>query len=459
VRDCLAWGPLAPQGASQVDPSAGLGADFQLFFGAEPDAPSAMSEDCLTLNVFTPAIDDHRRRPVLVWIHGGGFSIGTGSGARANGSHLAERQDVVTVSINHRLGVFGYCHLGMLDSDFSHSGNAGQLDLIAALEWIRQNIAAFGGDPRRVMVHGESGGGGKIGTLLGMPKAQSLFARAILQSGSANKLPTVEQATVGVELLLKELGIASNDVRKLQDVPVEQLIAAGSKIENAQQGGPRTGWVPTQGTRDVPRAPLETVASGSARIPLVIGNTHDEMALMLAGAGTDPSTITSEQLTARAQAMYGDNAAELLDGYRTNHPDLNPGDLLVRMMTDDMRVESIRLAEAQTRAGHSAYMYLFTWESPVLPQLKAAHGIDGTFYFDNTESVAIAQGNPEAQALATAASSAWANFARSGTPEADGLPEWPKYSLGGRETMILSASPHIENDPLGDDRKLRERLT
>ena len=459
VRDCLQWGPLAPQGSSQLNPQQGLGnQDFALIFGAEPDAPSVQSEDCLTVNVFTSSLRSFRGKPVMVWIHGGGFGIGSGSGARANGANLASRQDVVTVSINHRLGVLGYAHLGALDPDFVHSGNVGQLDLIAALSWIQDNIAAFGGDPRRIMVHGESGGGGKIGTLLGMPAAQGLFERAILQSGTANRLPGVDQATKQAELLLMDLGVES--VRALQALPFEQLVASASKLEAQAGAGPRAGWVPTQGTVDLPRAPIEAVAAGSAPIPLIIGGTESEMSLMLAGAGTDPHSLTEEQLQQRVTATYAQQAPAILEGYRANHPDLSPGDLLVRILTDDMRMGGIELAEAHIRSGVGAtYMYLFTWQSPLLPNLGAAHGTDGTFYFDNTESVGIAQGNPEAQALAASASAAWANFARRGRPAAEGLPRWPRYSLEQRETMILSGEPHVENDPLGADREVRAKLS
>ena len=458
VRDCLEWGPLAPQGSSQLNPRQGLGnEDFALIFGSEPDAPSLQSEDCLTVNVFTPSIRGFRARPVMVWIHGGGFGIGSGSGARANGINLANRQDVVTVSINHRLGVLGYAHFAELDPDFAHSGNLGQLDLIAALEWIQDNIAVFGGDPRRIMVHGESGGGGKIGTLLGMPAAQGLFSRAILQSGTANRLPNVDQATKQAEQLLMDLGVDS--ARALQALPFEQLIASASKLEAQAGAGPRAGWVPTQGTIDLPRAPIEAVAAGAAPIPLVIGGTQSEMALMLAGAGTNPQTLTEEQLQQRVQATYAEQAGAILEGYRGNHPDLSPGDLLVRILTDDMRMGGIELAEAHVRSGRGAtYMYLFTWQSPLLPNLGAAHGIDGTFYFDNTETVGIAKGDPDAQALAARASAAWANFARRGRPVAEGLPRWTTYSLEQRETMILSADPHMENDPLGADREVRMKL-
>jgi para-nitrobenzyl esterase len=460
VRDCMAWGPLAPQGASRANPAEGLGRSFRSFFGSSRDAPSAQNEDCLALNVFTPGLGDGRKRPVMVWIHGGGFSIGTGSGTRANGTHLAQRRDVVTVSLTHRLGVLGYCHLGEFDADFAHSGNGGQLDLIAGLQWVRDNIEAFGGDPTRVMVHGESGGGGKICTLLGMPSASGLFGPAILQSGTSNRLPTREQAAEWAEQLLDELQIPKQQVRKLQQVPVEQLISAASKLEMRNPTmGMRRGFVPTMGTADLPKAPVEAVAGGSAPNPIMIGCTKHEAALFLLARGTDPREVTDVALRAQLDGMFGDKAPELLEGYRANHPDHSAGDLLVRIMSDRTRMGSIELAEAHVRAGGApTYMYLFSWESPIVSHMKSAHGIDGTFYFDNTESVEIAAANPAAQALATKASTAWANFARNGVPSAEGLPEWARYSLDKRETMILSASPHIERDPLREDRLLRQRL-
>jgi para-nitrobenzyl esterase len=459
VRDCLKWGPIAPQGASSANPSSGMGRDFATFFGTMPDAPTEQSEDCLVLNVFTPGLD-HKKRPVMVWIHGGGFAIGAGSGARANGTNLARRQDVVAISLHHRLGALGYCHLGEFDPEFAHSGNVGQLDLIAALEWVRDNVAAFGGDPSRIMVHGESGGGGKICTLLGMPKAHGLFHRAVLQSGTANRLPTREQAAEWAAKLLHELQIPTKEVRRLQQLPVEQLIAAASKLDLANRGvGMRRGFVPTSDTVDLPEQPIDAVLKGSARIPLLLGCTKHEMTLMLMGMGVDPRSITVEQLTQMVQGQFGAKAPELLAGYRAIHPDYSPGDLLVRIMSDTMRMGAIELAEAHVKAGGApTYMYLFTWETPVLPHLKSAHGIDGTFYFDNTESVEIAKGNPGAQALAQKASTAWANFARNGKPSAPGLPEWPQYTLEKRETMILGDECRVEMDPLKEERLLRTRL-
>ena len=456
VRDCLGWGPMAPQGQSAADPSSGMGSDMGKFFGTAPGIATPLSEDCLVLNVYTPGLGDGRKRPVMVWIHGGGFSIGTGAGPRTEGSNLARQQDVVCVSLNHRLGALGYLYLGGLDPAFEHSGNQAQLDLILALEWVRNNIAAFGGDPDCVMIHGESGGAAKIGTLLAMPAAAGLFHKAVMQSGAPTRMPTREAAADLAVQLLAELGIDKADVRKLQDLPFEQIVAAQSALEMKHGMRPGRGFAPTVGTAELPQHPIDAVAGGSAPIPVIIGCVKHEMALMLMGAGLDPQSLTADMLQARFDGMFGGQAGALLDGYRTIHPDYAPGDLLVRAMTDSWRMGMIEMAEAHAGArGGSTYMYLFTWESPVLPHLKSAHGIDGSFYFDTTEAIEMTRGNPVAQRLAAKASAAWANFARSGTPSAAGLPAWPQYDANTRATMILDGQPHIEDDPLGADRKLR----
>ncbi len=463
VKDCLAYGNMAPQGQSTANPSSGMGKDMGKFFGTAAGVETKISEDCLVLNVYTPGLGDGRKRPVMVWIHGGGFSIGTGAGPRTDGSNLARRQDVVSVNMNHRLGAMGYAYLGGFDSEFLHSGNQGQLDLMLALEWVRDNIEAFGGDPNRVMIHGESGGGGKICTLLGMPRASGLYHRAILQSGTAPRLPSRDLATETAEVLLKELGIDKANFRQIQDVPVEKIVAAQSKMEfdaqKAGRGGPRRGFVPTSGTPDLPLNPVDAVAAGWCRAPIVIGSVMHEMALMLAGMGVNPTAVDDARLIQMAGMFFGAKGPDLIAGYRANHPDYSPGDLLVRIWSDSMRMGEIEMAEAKASAGGTpAYMYLFDWRSPVLPYLKAAHGIDGSFYFDNTEALEITRGIPAAQVLARRASTAWANFARNGVPAAQGLPAWTPYSLANRETMILAETPHIENDPMSADRQLRVKL-
>ncbi len=461
IRDCTEWGNMAPQGQSTANPSSGMGADMAKLFGAAPGIVRPLSEDCLTLNVFTAGIKDGRKRPVMVWIHGGGYSIGTSAGPRTDGSNLARRQDVVSVSVSHRLGALGYAYLGALDPAFARSGNQAQMDLVLALQWVRDNIAAFGGDPACVMVHGESGGGGKIGTLLAMPGAAGLIHKAILQSGTANRLPTTVQAADWTGELLKELGIAKSDVRKLQEMPFEPIIAAQARLELRAQAIGQRVFVPTTGTPELPVNPVEAVRGGSAKIPVMIGGTKHEMALMLAGAGLDPRRVTGDMLSTRFTEMFGEKSPALLAGYRSNHPDFSPGDLLVRAMTDGWRMGMNELAEAHITggAGAATYMYLFAWESPVLPWLHACHGIDGGFYFDNTQAQPITQDNAEAQAIAAKASAAWAMFARKGRPDVPGLAAWPEYTIDKRQTMVWAAPPAIESDPLASDRKLRERLT
>jgi para-nitrobenzyl esterase len=460
IADALKPGAMAPQGQSTANPSAGLGEDMAKFFGSAEGVDTTISEDCLFLNVFTPGINDGGKRPVMVWIHGGGFAIGTGTSPRTEGDNLARRQDVVSVNMNHRLGAMGYAYLGGLSDEYARSGNQGQLDLILALEWVRDNIEAFGGDPNSVMIHGESGGGGKICTLLGMPRATGFYKRAILQSGTATEVPTRDMASEWAETMLSELGIAKADFRKLREVPIEEILKVQAEMELKARGGyPRRGFVPTAGTPDLPLQPVEAVAAGWNKAPLVIGSTMREMALMLAGMGVKPADVTEERLGQMAGMFFRDQAPALIAGYREIHPDYPPGELLVRMWSDTMRMGQVELAEAQVKAGTApVYMYLFDWESPVLPYLKSAHGIDASFYFDRTEHVEIARGNAEAQLLARRASTAWANFARNGVPAAPGLPDWPAYDLESRATMILSADPHIENDPLGADRQLREKL-
>jgi para-nitrobenzyl esterase len=261
-------------------------------------------------------------------------------------------------------------------------------------------------------------------------------------------------------MLLKQVGLDRASFRKLQDLPMQQIIDAQAKMEQQMRPGPRRGFVPTAGTPDLPWQPVEAVAAGKCRKPLIIGSVMHEMALFLAGMGMKPADVDEAKLTQMAGAFFGDKAAELVAGYKANHPDYTPGDIMVRMWSDSMRLGEIELAEAQAKAGLApAYMYLFHWESPVLPWLKSAHGIDGSFYFGNTQVLPITENQPTARVLSHRTSTAWATFAATGTPSAPGLPQWPAYTLDKRETMILEPGPHIESDPMGKDRELRVRLT
>lgn len=457
VRDALAWGPNAPQSQNSGAVPQQRGSWFQQYFGAHPDVPSENSEDCLLVNVFSPGIGRGHKRPVLVWIHGGGFEVGTGSGSMTNGTHLAARQDVVAVSINHRLGVLGYADLSAYGSDYELSGVAGQLDLIAALEWVRDNIELFGGDPGNVTVHGQSGGGAKISILLAMPQAQGLFHRAVCESGSAGKLTPREQARATSAALLQSMQFT--EVNQLVQASADQVINAAIALEAAPAPpGQRRGFAPSVGSAALPRNPIEAVAQGSGRVPLMIGCTRHEATLFLAGAGVDIDTLTDAQLTARS-GQLGPHAADVIGAYRAAYPNYSAGDLLVRAMSDSSRMNAIRFAEAHLQGGGQTYMYLFQWESAVTPKLHAGHGIDTTFFFDNIDVVEIAAGNPAAQALATKQSTALATFARKGVPAARALPVWPAYDLQNRATMVFGLQCQVVDDPMKEDRLMRERLT
>jgi para-nitrobenzyl esterase len=459
VRDCLAWGPNCPTGGG---PGAGAGAaatsrEFQLEFsageapGANGPAPKA-SEDCLVVNVFTQGLRDGRKRPVMVWIHGGGFSGGTGSGARTDGTNLARNHDVVSVSLNHRIGVLGYCYLSDLDPAFARSGNVGQLDLVAALEWVRDNIAAFGGDANNVTIHGESGGGSKIHVLMAMPAAKGLFHRAVCQSGVIRRsatglsVPDHAKATEETSRFLKGLELDRNQIKQLQQLQVERVLVAGN-------------FAPVVGTADFPEEPNQAIAKGSARVPYMVGCTKHEAQFQLHVAGVDPKTVTNEQLVQRAHAVVGDSAAEMIAGYRRNYPNYAPGEILVRLMSDGTRVASIKSAEAHFKAGGApTYMYLFAWESPRMPEWQSSHGMDCSFYFGNTEALGMSKGLADAQQLAVKASTAWATFARSGKPSNPAVGNWPEYTLDKRATMILADLPRVENDPMELDRRLWEAI-
>jgi para-nitrobenzyl esterase len=256
------------------------------------------------------------------------------------------------------------------------------------------------------------------------------------------------------------VGLDRANFRKLQDLPMQQIIDAQARMEQRSRPGLRRGFVPTAGTPELPMQPVEAVLAGKCRKPLIIGSAMHEMSLFLAGMGMKPAEVDDARLMQMAAGFFGDKAGELVAGYKAIHPDYTPGDILVRMWSDSMRMGEIELAEAQAKAGVApAYMYLFHWESPALPYLKSAHGIDGSFYFANTQVLPITADQPGAQLLSQRASTAWATFARTGVPAAPGLPRWPAYTLAKRETMILSPDPHIESDPLGKDRALRMRVT
>ncbi|HZU71177.1 MAG TPA: carboxylesterase/lipase family protein [Acidimicrobiales bacterium] len=445
VRPAEEYGPSCPQPAERP---AGWSQE------------TASAEDCLVLNVWTPAPDD-RRRPVMVWYHGGGYAIGSGSWPLYDGTALARRGDVVVVTVNHRLGVLGYLHLAVVGGDdYATSGNAGMLDLVASLEWVQDNIAAFGGDPANVTVFGESGGGAKVSVLHVMPAARGLFHRAVIQSGPSLRVQGPEQAAAQTERLLDALGIPgdSSALERLRDLPVEDLLAAQRKAAprpGGDGGGVMGGFAPVLDGVSVVQHPGKAMAEGSAiDVPLLIGRNRDEGTMALASDPvlSDPSQLDEEGLRQRLSG-FGERADELVAGYRGAYPDADLLDLLIAIRSDAfMGFGTARLAELRLAGGRQpVFMYRFDWASG---PLRAAHGYEIAFVFDNVRPP-VMQPSASRSTLAERMSEAWLSFARHGDPNHPGLPKWPSYSLDERATMIFDRGDCVvKRDPFDAVRHL-----
>jgi len=454
VRSATEFGASAPQRDLPI----------QIFPGWDV---GRQDEDCLYLNVTTPAADGGGR-PVMVWIHGGGFTLGSGSQAMYDVVPLVQRGDVVVVTVNYRLGPLGFLHLDdLLGESFGATGNAGIEDQVAALEWVRDNIAAFGGDPAQVTIFGESAGGMSVGTLLGMPSAAGLFAGAVAQSGAAHNVHTRESASRIAELVLDSLGIAPGDAGRLLEVDPEQLLQAHDQVSLQHMGRPGAALLPFQPVVDgkaLARPPIEAVAEGlSADVALLVGSTRDEWNLF---GMMDPrqSSLDEAAVTAAFEAAVGGEAKRLIEAYRSARAgsgELSPRELYFAIETDRIfRMPAVRLAEAQSRHQARTFQYLFTWESPA-GDLGACHGIDIPFVFGlvGGEGGALFSGSgPEAQALAERAMDAWLGFARSGDPGHEGLGSWPAFDSERRATMLLGATCEVVDAPFDSERRAWEGL-
>jgi para-nitrobenzyl esterase len=422
-------------------------------------------EDCLVLNVWTPAVKDGRKRPVMFWCHGGGFTMGSGSASIYDGTNLARRGDVVIVTINHRLGPFGYLYLGDISGEeFAISSNAGMQDIVMALEWVRENITSFGGDPNNVTLFGESGGGYKVSVLMAMPTAAGLFHRAIVESGPGWRMMPKEIATEQANKLLKELGVSIANLGKLYSLSVEQILDAGRKINRNIP----FGWWPVVDGKVLPWHPFDPVAPDiSANIPLIIGTNKDEATLFLSAEyrrsrlGDGPAAKIARNIwfhtaTPRiAHRIAGKSAKSFLATYREGRQQSSDSELFSAMMTDwMMRIPSIIQAERKY-AQHSApvFMYLFSWETPILNgRLKATHGLEIPFVFDNIGSGLLTGTGRTQSDLARNMSETWISFARSGVPNYAGIPNWSPYDPDERVTMIFDQKCRVENDPFKSER-------
>jgi len=446
IRYAGGYGPICPQTGSLVDESQPYA--ISRTEGHTPLLPQ--SENCLVLNVWTPGIDQSKKRPVLVWLHGRGYGAGAGSETQYNGALFAKRCDVVVITINHRLNVFGYLHLTEIAGDaFSGSGIAGMLDAELALKWVRDNIGLFGGDPKRLLIFGESGGGCKVCSLLAMPSAKGLFHKAVIQSGSMGTWSTeAKDATDLAERILKELNIKPNEIEKLQELPAPQLLQTVTKL--AQKEKRNIAFSPAVDDHYLPCHPFETVAAPTAaNVPLIVGCNLDEAATFLA---RDPRRrrLTEPELRERLKAMLGDKAEKILSVYQKTRPEATPWDLLIAIRSEGERRTAIQLAERKTAGGPApVYMYLFNYQSNFLGGLfKAGHGLEIPFVFDITDDVPWVGDRPDKYELATAMSRAWAAFAAgNGDPSHPGIPRWEPYTTDHRATMIFDVPCRLEIDP------------
>src|ERR1700723_3596116 len=383
TAEALDYGDLAPQNLSGASGSDIRVAMFDIF------GPGKVSENCLVLNVWTPSLT-RGRRPVMVWLHGGGYTGGSDGAPTYDGTNLARKQNVVVVGINHRLNVFGYLYLGKIGgAKYADSGNAGMLDCVLALEWVRDNIAHFGGDPNNVTIFGESGGGGKVSVLMAMPPAKGLFHKAIVESGSTLRVSTPDEADAAARKYLAQLKIATDRVDDLQKVPMEDMLAAMRALT-----GPNSIRLgPVVDGRSLPRQPFDPDAPAqSANIPMLIGTNGTETTALLGIADASLFSLNEADMRAKLRSYLhvSDDAQidSLVAVSKKRRPDATPSDIYFAVTTDRMmRMNAVTQAERKAaEQAAPAYMYIFDWRSPVLGgKLRSPHGIELAFVFDNTD--------------------------------------------------------------------------
>ena len=447
IRSSRAYGPTCPQAKRM-----GWYSDESAFsFNWDDGFPD---EDCLRVNIWTPGVNDNKKRPVMVWLHGGGYSAGSGQELPSyDGTNLAKNHDVVVVTLNHRLNVLGFLDLSSFGPKYAKSGNVGLMDLVAALQWVKNNIGAFGGDPANVTIFGQSGGGGKVSTSLATPSAKGLFHKAIVQSGSMLRTMEARYSRMIGEETVKELGLDASHIDSLARVPYNKLLSAGEKAvarvrKQAEQAGDAScfifGWAPTVDGDILPAQPFDPAAPAQSKdIPVMIGTTlHEFTASTYVPAFR---TISQEKAVELTRKKYGERTDEFVNLFGKIYPNFQPKDLLDVDFT--FRPSAVEQAMLKARQGGApVYMYLFAWESPVMDGiLRSTHCMEIPFVFDNALCHAsMTGGGTDAQTLAEKMSQAWTNFARTGNPNAEELPEWPTYTPDNGATMIFDNTCEIK---------------
>ncbi|MDQ1191897.1 para-nitrobenzyl esterase [Brevundimonas vesicularis] len=435
VVEATAYGHASPQKSDEAD----------------------QNEDCLFLNVWTPALAYGGTRPVMVYVHGGAHANGSGSSPLYDGVALCRRGDVVVVTLNHRLNIFGYNGLGqILGGAYAASGSIGNLDLILALEWVRDNIAGFGGDPANVTVFGQSGGGGKLVTLMAMPRAAGLYHRLITMSGQHVTAMGPQHAELRMRAVLDHLGLTADRAGELATLPVGRLVEALQMADPIEEGGMYFHSVMDHDTLPrhpfVPDAPRE-----SGHIPMIIGNTHDEARAFTAGDERN-FHLTWDTVAAKLapEIVVDMNAQYVVDWYRQRFPQMSPSDIFFAAATcGRSRPGHLIQAEERAKLNGPTWMYQLDFGSPVEPRLGAYHGFDIALAFDNCDKPGSKTGmGVEARKVAAAMSETFIAFARTGDPNNAAIPAWGRYTLPERATMIFDVDSRSENDPRADERRL-----
>jgi para-nitrobenzyl esterase len=431
VKDTIELGHRSPQGASTLIPEV-----------AAVDVGEPAGEDCLALNVWTPSATAGHKRPVMVWLHGGGFTSGSGGFKIYDGVNLAGKHDVVVVTVNHRLNAFGYLYLADLGAaKYANSSNVGMLDIVAALQWVHDNISNFGGDPANVTIFGQSGGAAKVSTLLAMPAAKGLFHRAVIESGASLRGIPRDAANKSTEAFLAKVGLKPNQVDELQNLPVDRLVQA--------LAGGRFG--PVVDGKTLPANPFDPTAPEiSANVPLLIGTTQTEVTFF-PGQQLDP--IDEAAVRERVKQTFHSSDVDtdkIIAAYKNVDSSISNIDIALESASDSFAwTNAITAAERKAALGKGpAYMYYFKWRSPVRDgKLKAMHCMEIPFVFDNPDAGKPMTGSGEDRyALAAKISAAWVSFARTGNPSQKSL-AWPAYSATKRATMILDNKCEVIDDP------------
>ena len=465
IRNALAYGRVCPQQDSahfDMDGHNLASHDEDAFLLHRGSAISVPGEDCLRVNVWTPEINGSHKRPVMVYMHGGGYSGGSDHDLLSyEGESLARNHDVVVVTHNHRLNVYGYLNLEAIGGEeFAMSANVGMLDIVAVLEWVRANVVTFGGDPDCVTIFGQSGGGGKVAVLMAMPAAKGLFHRAIIQSGPFLKALTPDYSQRVAELLLDELGLSKSQVKELQKIPVDRL--SGAAVEAMKKmPKPRpsrltrfgeSGWGPTVDGRVLPSHPFDPGAPPiSAHVPLITGTDLNEGFSGL--DRPDAEAMTVEEMNRLVSEAFAGDSEAIITAYRRDYPKATPFGLYATIAASHFRVPAFAQASRKATQGAApAYAYIYAWRTPVLDNRPGTfHAAEISFTFDNAELCDhYSAGDPGAFVLSRQMGGAWASFARTGNPNHSGLPQWPVYTADTRATMYFDTPCSVRNDPEGN---------